>query len=152
MENQYRHINDLLLYIDRSRRQIGEAAMGDLGILPSQHFMLVQLKRMGRAASQSQIAQTMRVSPASVARTMKSLDRDGYIQRNSGEDARCNEIIVTEKGENVLRHSRAFFHRLDERSYADFSSDEMEQLARLLEKIAKSLSEIREGMEKEMKQ
>ena len=150
MDKQFRSINSLLMLIERRRRQIGENTMRALDILPSQHFVLAALRRMGRAASQAQIAEIMQVSPASVARTMKSLDRDGYIRRSSGEDERCNEIAVNQKGEDVLRHSCALFSDLDARSYAGFSADELEQMQGMLERMLNNLSQIKDDMEKEM--
>ena len=105
MQKQHKKINDLLMCIDRRRKQIGENAMAELDIQPSQHFVLVWLKHMGRAASQSKLAEMMRVSPASVARTLKGLDRDGYITRTGGADGRCNETAITQKGERVLCES-----------------------------------------------
>ena len=84
MNNRYRRLNELLMCIDRRRKQIGEIAMGELDIQPSQHFVLVWLKHVGRAASQAQLAETMQVSPASVARSLKALDKEGYYGETVG--------------------------------------------------------------------
>lgn len=148
MNNQYRKINSLLMCIDRRRRQIGENAMRELDIQPSQHFVLVSLKRMGRAASQTHLAEMMQVSPASVARNLKGLDRDGYINRTGGADGRCNETVITEKGEKVLCESLKLFQGLDERCYSNFSDEELDQMESLLGKLLSNLNEIKN--EKEM--
>ena len=147
MHECYRRINEQLMCIGRRQRQIGEAAMEELDIQPSQHFVLVWLKHVGRAASQSQLAEMMQVSPASVARTLKSLDRDGYIRRSGGTDGRCNEITITQKGESVLGQSLALFQGLDKRCYAGLSEEELAQLHSLLGRVLSNLTRIKNESE-----
>ena len=144
MQERYRSLNQLLMCIDRRRKQIGEAAMQALDIQPSQHFVLVWLKRMGRAASQSKLAEVMQVSPASVARSLKGLDRDGYIARSGGADSRCNETVITEKGQRMLDESLKLFLSLDERSYEGFSEAELAQMQGLLERLLNNLNRIKQ--------
>ena len=143
MQETYKRINQRLMCIDRRRRQIGESAMAELDIQPSQHFVLVWLKHMGRAASQAKLAQMMQVSPASVARSLKNLDRDGYIARSGGADSRCNEIAITPKGEGVLSQSLELFQDMDARSFAGFSPQELAQMDALLEKYLENLNRIK---------
>lgn len=147
MNERYRKISGMLMCIGRRRKQIGEITMEELDILPSQHFALVWLKRMGRAASQTQLAELMQVSPASVARTLKSLDRDDYIIRSGGMDGRCNEIAITPRGEDVLRQSSALFQDLDERSYAGFSDEDLSRLEDLLKRMLENMNRIKDEME-----
>lgn len=149
MNTRLREINNQLRCIGRIRKQICEQAMAELQIQPSQHFVLVCLKRMGRAASQSQLAEMMQVSPASVARSLKNLDRDGYITRSDGADGRCNEIVITEKGLEELAQSMMCFQALDDRCYEGFTEAELDQLQLLLSKLLNKLNEVKN--EKEMK-
>lgn len=148
MNNRYRKLNNLLACIYRRRRQIGEATVSTLDIQPAQHFVLVQLTHMGRAASQSQLAERLQVTPASVARHLKALDQEGYIARSEGSDGRCNETVITEKGEAVLAKSMALFQEVDARCYANFSTDELKELERMLDKLLSNLDQIKN--EKEM--
>ena len=148
MQEQHKKINDLLMCIDRRRRQIGENTMAELDIQPSQHFVLVCLKHGEKLASQARLAEMMQVSPASVARTLKSLDKDGYISRSDGADGRCNEIAITPKGEEMLCQSLKLFTALDERCYAGFSGEELTQLGVLLGKWLSNLNQIKNEGEK----
>ena len=148
MNNRYRRINDLLMCIGRRRKQIGESAMRALDIQPSQHFVLVWLKHMGRAASQTRLAEMMQVSPANVARSLKGLDRDGYIRRTGGTDSRCNETVITEKGEEMLSRSMSLFQDLDGRSFDGFTDEELIRMENLLDKLLSNLNLIKN--EKEM--
>lgn len=151
MYERFKRINDLLMCIDRRRKQIGESAMDALDILPSQHFVLVCLKHGGPTASQARLAEMMQVSPASVARSLKGLDRDGYISRLGGMDGRCNEITITPKGEQILSQSLALFQDLDARCYAGFEDSELDQLGSLLERLLSNLKQIKSETEGEIK-
>lgn len=135
MEKNYRELCILHGRIGRMRHRIIESRIAGLGIHPSQHLLLMHLSDMGRFSSQAQIAEKMHVSPASVARTLKSLEAGGYIQRfDSDADGRRNEIAITEKGEDVVRQSRELFACIDSHQYAGFTAEEMELLLRLAER------------------
>ena len=148
MEERLRGINERMRRIDRERLRIIERTVGDLGILPGQHFVLMHLSKEGRAASQAQVANMLHVSPARVTLLMKSLDAEGYIERASGADGRRNEITITEKGKAVVRRSRAFFRQLDEASYAGFSPEELEQFSEYLDRVLGNLRDIKEDAER----
>ena len=148
----YHKLCSMMMRAMRMHRRIVEGRIRELGIHPSQHFVLMQLSHAGHMASQAQIAGMMDVSPASVARTLKNLDEGGYIVRADGRtDSRRNEITITPKGESVVRESMRIFRGVDSAVYADFSDDELEQLAGLLGKMIGSLSALEQN-EKEMKQ
>ena len=147
MEEQFRQINERMRRIDRERLRIIERTVGDLGILPSQHYVLMQLSRAGRATSQAQLASMLHISPARVTLVMKHLDAEGYIERASGADGRRNEIAITPKGKEMVEKSRVFFRQLDEASFAGFTPEELEQfsgfLNRMLENCARMGAEAR---------
>ncbi len=145
MEEQLRELIGKMLHIGRKRRQIVENTMGNMLLTPSQHYVLIQLKYKGCMPSQAQIAAVLNVSPASMARTVKSLDALGYIQRSSCDsDSRRNEISLTEKGEQALEKSQALFRTLDERSFAGFSEEELAQFSSMLERILENLLDMEE--------
>lgn len=134
-------IGVLLMRIARMRRHLLEETMRELGVTPSQHYLLMQLSRTGAAPSQTEMAEMLHVSPASVARTIKSLDADGYIQRNScGEDNRRNEIRITEKGERVVSRSLEIFRRIEAASLDGFAPAELGAFSGLLERLLENLS------------
>lgn len=146
MEEQLRELVGTMLHIGRKRRQIVESTMGDMRLTPSQHYVLYQIQREGRMPSQTQIASALNVSPASMARTVKSLDALGYICRSScSSDGRRNEISITAKGEQALQQSRMLFKSLDEGSFAGFSEQELAQFSAMLQRILENLNHMEEG-------
>jgi len=111
------------------------------GIHHSQHRTLMFLSRAGKAASQKDIAQMMNVSPACVARTLKSLAQAGMIERDEAlQDGRCNEVCLSGKGAEVVEESRALFQSLDLEMCAGFTDEEIMQLAGLMEKLNRNLT------------
>ena len=149
--HDYHKLCCMLMRTMRLHRRVIEGRIQSLGIHPSHHFVLMQLSRSGPMASQSQIAEMMDVSPASVARTVKNLDEGGYIRRaDSRTDGRRNEITITPKGEEVVEASRELFRSVDEAAYEGFSGEELAQLEQLISKVIRNLSAL-EQAEKEMK-
>ena len=123
------------MHIGRMQHRIIEARVRRLGIHPSQHILLMHLSQMGRFLSQTQIAQELDVSPASVARTLKSLEANGYIERcGSDVDGRRNEIAISKKGEEMVQCSRKIFDRMDAARFKDFSPEELDVLEALLQR------------------
>ena len=144
MEEQFRQINERMRRIDRRRLRIIERTVGDLGILPSQHFVLMQLSRAGRVTSQAQVADMLHISPARVTLVLKNLDAEGYIERASGADGRRNEIAITPKGKEMVEKSRAFFRQLDGASFAGFSGEELEQFSGYLDRVLENIARMEE--------
>ena len=128
------------MHIGRMQHRIIEARVRRLGIHPSQHILLMHLSQMGRFPSQTQIAQELDVSPASVARTLKSLEANGYIERcGSDVDGRRNEIAISKKGEEMVRRSREIFDRMEAATFENFSDAELDCLEALLGKVMANL-------------
>ena len=128
------------MHIGRMQHRIIEARVRRLGIHPSQHILLMHLSQLGRFPSQTQIAQELDVSPASVARTLKSWEANGYIERcGSDVDGRRNEIAITAKGEEMVRRSREIFDRLEAATFENFSDAELDCLEALLGKVMANL-------------
>ena len=146
MEEKRRQNNERMRRIYRERLRIIERTVGDLGILPGQHFVLMHLSKEGRAASQAEVADKLHVSPARVTLLMKGLESKGYIERASGADGRRNEIAITEKGKCVVERSRAFFRQLDEACYAGFTEEELERLSGYLDRVLDNISHMGEDM------
>lgn len=145
MEDRFFQLSSKMMRIGRLRRQIIEKSVEELGMMPSQHYVLMQLSREGCVPSQVEIARMRHVSPASVARTVKTLDAEGYIQRRGGADGRMNEIRITEKGERLVRQGHAFFQRMEAASFAGFTDAELEQFSALLDRVLENLNHIEDA-------
>ena len=60
------------------------------------------------------------VSAATMANSLKRLERKGYIQRQSDEkDSRCNRIVITQKGLEAVERCPAAQENKNCRNYLD---------------------------------
>lgn len=143
MEDIFRRLCWTQIRISRMHHRIIDGRIQRLGIHPGQHIVLMHLKRMGKMASQVQIAEHLDVSPACVARTLKALESGGYITRSDcRSDSRRNEINITEKGEAIVQQSRIEMDSLDRAAFRDFSETELQSLQELLGRVLNNLSDV----------
>lgn len=83
----------------------------------------------GRTPSQRELADLLHVSAATIATSLKSLERNGYVARRTDPaDSRRNQITITEKGKAALDASHNVFETVDEFMFSGFSDAEIEQL------------------------
>lgn len=83
----------------------------------------------GVVPSQRELADRLRVSPATIATSLKSLERQGYVERQrDAADCRRNLISITRRGLDALDHSRQVMDRVDRAMFAGFSPEEIGQV------------------------
>lgn len=134
------------LHHAHKRRVMEEQAargVGDLGS-PMVLLSLLSAERAGEQWSQRDVARTLRLSPATVAVSLKPLERDGYVERSADErDQRRNRVTLTDKGRKAVEKCGESFRAVDERMLAGFSPQEREQLTGFFERMIQNLG----GME-----
>ena len=114
----------------------------------SQHRLLLVLSHLieeRKSVSQRDLAESLSVTPAAVAVTLKKLEKSGIIVKTASEaDNRYNELSITEKGERIVKDSKKAFHSTDTQMFKDFSNEELEQLGSFLDRIAENLRPLTE--------
>ncbi len=130
----------MLIRVMRRHHACVERRIGDLGIHHSQHRMLMQLARTERIPSQKELAETMGISPAAVATTLKRLEKEGYITRTiPGEDNRRNEICITARGLAKVVESREIFESIDRAMFDGLTEEELHVLNRVVGRMDANL-------------
>lgn len=131
---------------DRLHRQAVEATVtAQTGLHRSQHMLLMRLSHCC-IPSQKDLAKDLRVSPAAIAVSLKKLESDGYITRNTDtDDCRYNRIALTEKGLGVVTQTKELFHYIDQTMVQGFDDAEMDALLASLEKIERNLQALLDG-------
>lgn len=115
-----------MVYICRMHRSAVEKKISTMGVHQSQHHMLMYIAREVEVPTQKQIAEKFGITPAAVARCLKSLETEGFIEReNAPEDSRCNRIVITEKGRDIINMSVDIFKETDENMFSGFSEEDM---------------------------
>lgn len=133
---------DRLVRTMRLHHRVVEKRIDGLGIHHSQHRTLMKLSRMGRTASQKDIARALDVSPACVARTLKALSAAGLIDKAEGTDGRCREIALQPAGQKLVDDSVKTFRQIDEEMFAGISDDDILHLTDMLNRIYQNLCDM----------
>ena len=142
-----REILHKLIQTNRLHRRVIERYADSLDLHCSAHRMLMIISRAENLPSQKELAESLKISPAAVANTIKRLECDGYIERSkpsSGGDSRQNEIKITERGRKAAEASEKYFRYVDSRALDGFDDSELDALVYLLEKIQNNLNNFKD--------
>lgn len=106
--------------------------------------LLVQLAQYpddpDAAPSQKELASQLHSSPATIATSLKSLERAGYVtRRTDARDTRRNRIFITKKGRDTVEASKEAFRQVDQHMYAGFSPEERELVKRFHQRMLDNL-------------
>lgn len=120
-------------------RKIMQNYLDETGVYQAQHRLLMEISHNPNA-SQNDIARLMDVSAATIAVSLKKLEKEGYINKEMDEsDNRLNKITITEKGNRVVEQSRQIFESTDQKVFKGFTEEEKSTLFVLLKKLNANL-------------
>lgn len=135
------------LHHAHKRRVMEEQAgrgVGELGS-PMLLLSLFYAETAGEQWSQRDVARTMRISPATVAVSLKTLERDGYVKRSADErDQRRNRVELTEKGRQAVEKCGESLRAVDERMLSGFTPEEKAQLTGFFTRMIDNLGGVEE--------
>lgn len=107
-------------------------------------FALMELSERGEPApSQKELADLLRISPATIANSLRSLERSGFVTRQADEqDSRRNRIFISEKGLSSMRTIREAFDAVDNYMFHGFTREERDQVYALHTRMLNNLYQI----------
>ena len=116
-------------------------ALSGLNIYRGQPDILGFLLENGECA-QKTIAETMGVSAASIATSIKRMCKAGFVERaEDATDRRINRIRITQKGKEVFLAGREECSKVDAQMFSGITDEEIEKFSEILIKITENLSE-----------
>lgn len=123
-------------------RRIVDKNMAKAEIYASQHRILGLLDHKP-LMSQKEIADVMEVSTATVAVTLKKMEKSGYVEKiMDADDNRFNKIKVTDKGKQMLNLGFDIMGRIDRDSVKNFSEEELKLFGDLMIRYYERLNEM----------
>ena len=138
-KDKFKQCTHLFMKCNRLHHALVETKVSALGLHRSQHSMLLTINFNGNI-SQKELAKRMEISPAAVTVTLKKLEAQGFIERaQSEDDSRVNNITVTEKGRDIICQTGAIFDEVDEKTFAGFSEEELEEFLSYLRRVSSNL-------------
>lgn len=133
---------EIMIFVNQMHKKKIERQLEGTGVHRAQHRLLMTLSD-NEFGSQSELAAMLEVSTATVAVSLKKLERDGYIQKEvKKDDSRVNFVRLTPKGEAVVQKSRKIFEMMEQQVIKGFSEEELVSLRKSLRRIYNNLSEI----------
>lgn len=130
--------------VERARKQaiqteLSRRGLGTLG-QPMILFLLKDKGREGRIAAQKELSDAMQVSPATVAVSLKSLEREGYVEKLADEtDQRRKAVRLTPKGEAAIQRCVQVFEAVDQSMFEGFRPEETRQACGYLMRMLHNL-------------
>ena len=133
MTASFQRLELLSQQIHQAHRGAIDAEMARRGLSEVNPLILAVLQHVEESEpcsfSQRDLARMLHVSPPAVTNSLKTLEKNGYIDREpERDDARRNRIQLTEKGRAAVKECEAAFLAVSERMLAGFSREEQELL------------------------
>lgn len=102
--------------------------------------MILEYIKENSLCTQKDLAHSLHISPASVATSIKRLEKNGFVKRSTDkEDVRKNRLSLTNKGLNILAEFRSICDETDKEMFNGFSEDECRILCDYLQRLYNNL-------------
>lgn len=102
--------------------------------------MILEYIKENSLCTQKELATSLHISPASVATSIKRLEKSGFVNRVTDiEDVRKNRLSLTESGFKALKEFRNICDETDREMFKGFSQEECTLLCNYLERLYSNL-------------
>lgn len=151
MEEKLRHHQFIrrLIIVTKLHKKIIEREVNQTGVYRSQHQILMYVADHPNV-SQKDIALLHHASPATIAVSLKKLEKGGYLVRRMAEDDnRVNQILLTEKGRATVEKSKQMFRQIEAQALEGISDEEIQRVEAVLKHLFENCVKILPDTEKE---
>ena len=127
------------LYLVRHLNIQKEVAKYDIhfGQIPIMEYIVAN-----PGCTQIEIANTLQISPASVAISTKRLQKAGFLEKTVDEEnLRCKHLYATEKGVDATKKSRCLAKKQAEKMLQGISEEDLEHTLACLKKMLQNIAE-----------
>ncbi len=136
---EYRELVHKLISTSLIHRYHITKAAQKAGLYYGQPMILEYIKE-NHLCTQKELADSLHISPASVATSIKRLEKSGFVNRTSDKnDIRKNRLSLTESGISVLNEFRRNCDETDKKMFNDFSEEECKMLCNYLQRLYNNL-------------
>lgn len=142
MEDMKKELSGQLHLLNVCERYIIDRRLEEGGIYFGQPPIL-RFLRENPNATQKDIADSLQISPASVAVSVKRMEKAGIISRETDkDDARRNNLSLTEKGIELEEFAMRTFRAVDDAKLSSLSEEEISLMLSVIKKMTVNLSEL----------
>ncbi|NLC43201.1 MAG: MarR family transcriptional regulator [Clostridiales bacterium] len=137
-----RKIIHQVIHYAKKHRTVMQSYLDETGVYQAQHRLLMIISRRPNL-SQIKLAEVMEVSTATIAVSLKKLEKAGLITKTMDEtDNRLNRIVITDIGNQVVEQSKQIFQSTEKKIFEGFTEEEKSTLSELMERLHTNLSEM----------
>lgn len=124
-------------------RQVVSGLLKNMGLYDGQPRLLIHLSDKG-GCNQRELADFLNVSNATIAVSLKRMEKCGIIKKSPDKnDLRNNIITLTDKGVDVVKKCRDLFKNINMGMYEGFNLEEMLNLENYYKRIITNLEKIK---------
>lgn len=128
-----------LAYASKHHQNYFNEALDELGLRGGQEFVLAQLAETD-GCSQSYLAEALSVKPPTITKIVRKLEDSGLIERcQDPDDARVQQVFLTEEGKDMIEPIEACWNRGEEVLLDGFTTEERLLLRRMLIQIQENI-------------
>jgi MarR family transcriptional regulator for hemolysin len=125
-----------LLPLARMWRQAADRALSGMGLSASIGWALIQVGRLGDDARQTDLANELDVTQASLVRSLDQMVKGGLVERHRDtDDARVSRIRLTPHGRTLVARIEATLETLRRTMLDGVSDDDLATALRVAEKV-----------------
>ena len=130
----------LIVQICRAHRNKAQELLSQIELHPGQEFLLLSLYPED-GWTQSELADSMCVQPATITKMLDRLVKNGLVERRTDpDDQRVSRVYLTPAGRATQQPVEQVWQALDAASFAHLSLEERILLRRLLMQVYQNLS------------
>ena len=113
--------------------------LDELGLYRGQPSMLNALWA-GDGVTHSALAQTLNKSPATITKTVKRMEKAGFVERKPDpRDERLSRVYLTAAGRDVQAAVEEVWRSFEAQAFAGFGDEEMATLRALLQRVCHNI-------------
>ena len=133
-------IGYMLAQVCKLHRQRADVLLNEVGLYVGQEMLLCGLWEK-EGITQTELAESVKIQPATVTNMLQRLERGGFVERRADtEDQRISRVYTTEKGSNLENAVQQKWNQLEQESFKGLSVEEGALLRRLLLQVYQNLA------------
>ncbi len=136
-----KHSLGMIHHISRVLKQRIDAQVQQFGLTGQQSRMItfIGYRSLQEDVFQRTIEEEFHIRPSSVTSMLKLLEKNGYIRRETvPSDARLKKLVLTKEGQLLWQRIGDVIEREDKRIQERLTTEEQQELFRLLKKLAET--------------
>jgi DNA-binding MarR family transcriptional regulator len=124
----------------RALTQVYDEVFRPLGIKSTQFSLLRMIQRHGPITFQA-LAEKMALDQTTLPRSLRTIEKDGYVRIEKGEDRRERLVSITSKGTAALERAVPLWQKAQALVRAKFEGERLDQLMKDLDHLRRAVAE-----------